>query len=82
MQVENIILRIKGFYFGKNDEIYNEMKILRRFGVIDQSSNVKGNIQALRERQKQQLALLVPLKHHIDNALLKLSLSDLAKVKN
>ena len=58
------------------------MKILRRFGVIDQSSNVKGNIQALRERQKQQLALLVPLKHHIDNVLLNLSLSDLAKVKN
>ena len=82
LNVENIILRIKGFYFGKNDETYNEMKILRRFGVIDQSSNIKGNIQALRDKQKQQLSLLVPLKHHIDNTLLKLSLADLAKVKN
>ena len=38
------------------------MKILRRFGIVDQSTVVKNNIKQLKEKQNQQLSLLIPLK--------------------
>lgn len=56
-------------------------KVLRRFRFIGEDKLVTSNTAKLRERQRQQLSLLEPLKKNVDKTLLDKPIQELVKIK-
>lgn len=56
-------------------------KVLRRFRFIGEDKLVTSNTAKLRERQRQQLSLLEPLKKNVDKTLLDKPIQELVRIK-